>query len=223
MKRILISLFVYLFFLGFQSCGIDNYEAPSASFSGTLIDMDNGSMVPCQALNGAKLRMYEFYEGKWATQPNDTWVNQEGVFVNNTVFPGLYKIILDGPFEAMDTIEVEIKGAKKMDIEVLPFMRLSISTELSNKSVKVNTELQVLSKNRDVTALEFYCAKTPYLDKNTFYKKEVVDLGSELLPSYSFTFDDLEGGKKYYFRVGALADNSSGFYNYSKVVEVMIP
>ena len=102
------KIFLYATLIcGLCSCGLDNYDAPTASLSGAIIDKETKENVPGQAQNGTKIRMYEFYNDEWSVQPNDSWVSQDGTFSNTAVFTGKYKILAEGPFETVEPIEME--------------------------------------------------------------------------------------------------------------------
>ena len=118
---------------------------------------------------------------------------------------------------------MEVSGSKQMNFEVTPFCAYRQKRH-PTKQVTVKTSVDnVLDKT--IQAVEFYYCKTPYVDKNTFTAKESVELGTETeldIATYSHTFENLKSGKTFYFRVGALAVNPGGFYNYSKVIEVTV-
>ena len=117
------KIFLYATLIcGLCSCGLDNYDAPTASLSGAIIDKETKENVPGQAQNGTKIRMYEFYNDEWSVQPNDSWVSQDGTFSNTAVFTGKYKILAEGPFETVEPIEMEVSGSKQMNFEVTPFL-----------------------------------------------------------------------------------------------------
>ena len=106
------KIFLYATLIcGLCSCGLDNYDAPTASLSGAIIDKETKENVPGQAQNGTKIRMYEFYNDEWSVQPNDSWVSQDGTFSNTAVFTGKYKILAEGPFETVEPIEMEVSGS----------------------------------------------------------------------------------------------------------------
>ena len=52
------KIFLYATLIcGLCSCGLDNYDAPTASLSGAIIDKETKENVPGQAQNGTKIRM----------------------------------------------------------------------------------------------------------------------------------------------------------------------
>lgn len=49
------KIFLYATLIcGLCSCGLDNYDAPTASLSGAIIDKETKENVPGQAQNGTK-------------------------------------------------------------------------------------------------------------------------------------------------------------------------
>lgn len=209
---------------GLCACGLDNYDAPTATLTGAVIDSETRENVPGQAQNGARVRMYEFYNDKWTVQPNDSWVTQEGTFTNAAVFTGRYRITVEGPFETVEPIEVEVSGTTELNFEVTPFLRISADA-VSNEAGKVTMSASVENVlGQTLQLVEFYCGKTPYVDRNTFTSKGSATIPDEMTgtTTYSYTFEGLDSGKTFYFRVGGLAVNPGGYYNYSPVIEVTI-
>lgn len=231
MKKILFSAFlaVILCSIGsLQSCSLDNYEEPSATLTGALIDSETNANVPCQYQNGSRIRLYEFYNGAWATQPNDFYTRQDGTFTNQAIFPAKYRVEVEGPFETPAPVEMEISGTKELKIQVLPFLRLTASATAAGSSVNMTATVAKTSNKHNIKAVEFYCGVTPYVDKSTFNSKKEMDLTGKtdaeiVSTTFSASFDGLTSGKTYYFRVGALGENSGNYYNYSTVMEVKIP
>lgn len=229
MRKILFTSVVALCGLfGLQSCSLDNYEAPGASLTGTIIDSETGKSVPCQSQNGARIRIYEFYKGDWAKQPNDFYTRQDGTFTNNAIFAGKYRIEAEGAFETPEKVELEISGNTTLDLKVVPFLRLTATATATGKTVSMTGTVKKVSAKREISNLEFFCAKTPYVDKSNSAKKVAIDLKGltdEQIEAETHTasFDNLVSGQTYYFRVGALGKNSANQYNYSEVIEVKIP
>lgn len=228
MRKIIFLAVVLCGLIGFQGCSLDNYDEPNASLTGALVDAETNEKVPCQYQNGARIRIYEFYNGDWANQPNDFYTRQDGTFTNNAIFPGKYQIVAEGPFETPDKVEMEINGTQTLDLKVTPFLRITTNATASGTTVKMTANVKQSSTKRGIKAVEFYCGKTPYVDKNTYANKVEVNLGemtdNEIVSStLAGEFTDLQSGQTYYFRAGALGENSGNYYNYSTIVEVKIP
>lgn len=230
MKKIVLLFSLLCGMLGFQNCSIDNYDAPDTTLIGKIVDTETNETVQTQYQNGAKIRLYELYNGIWSVQPNDFWVKQDGTFENKAIFAGKYKVVAEGPFAKVDTIDMEISGTKVLEIKVTPYLRLSIDAQAVSGGVNMSTKISRSVNAPKIKTLLFLCAKTPYVDKNTFggaNMKQEIALGdvsdAEIVAkTYTGILKELPSGT-YYVRVGALADNSSSHYNYSKIVEVKVP
>lgn len=228
MRKILFLAVALCGLFGFQACQLDNYEEPSASLTGALVDSETNENVPNQYQNGARIRIYEFYNNDWSNQPNDFYTRQDGTFTNNAIFPGKYRIEAEGPFETPEKVEMEISGSATLQLKVVPFLRVTANATASGTTVKMTADVKHTSSDRIIKAVEFYCGVTPYVDKNTYDKKTVIDISgmtdAQITASTLQTdFEGLQSGKTYYFRVGALGENSGNYYNYSSVIEVKIP
>lgn len=228
MKKIVLLVTLLCSVWGFQSCSLDNFDEPNASLSGALVDSETGETVQTQYKDGAKIRLYEFYNNEWTTQPVDFFATQDGSFTNNIVFAGKYKIKAEGPFETPEETEMEIAGHKDLQIKVVPFLRVESGANASGTSVNFTAKISRTSSTRQIKTLEFFCASTPYVDKSTFVKKKTIDLSamadSEILSkTFSATVEGLTSGKTYYARVGVLTQNAANQYNYGKIVEIKIP
>ena len=128
MRKIIFLAVVLCGLIGFQGCSLDNYDEPTASLTGALVDAETNENVPCQYQNGSRIRIYEFYNGNWANQPNDFYTKQDGTFTNNAIFPGKYQIVAEGPFETPEKVEIEISGTQTLEMKVTPFLRVSANS-----------------------------------------------------------------------------------------------
>lgn len=228
MRKIIFLAVVLCGLIGFQGCSLDNYDEPNASLTGALVDAETNEKVPCQYQNGARIRIYEFYKDAWANQPNDFYTKQDGTFTNNAIFPGKYQIVAEGPFEDTDKVEMENNGSQTLELKVTPFLRVSANATASGTTVTMTANVKQSSAKRGIKAVEFYYGKTPYVDKNTYTNKVEADLSGKTddqIVSSTLTaeFTGLQSGQTYYFRTGALGENSGNYYNYSTVMEVKIP
>lgn len=228
MKKIAPIAFVIFSMLNFQGCQLDNYDGPDAALTGRLVDRETNETMPTQYQNGSKIRLYEFYNGQWSSQPNDFWVKQDGTFENRALFSGNYKIIAEGAFDQPEAIEMEISGTKTLDIKVTPFLRLTIDAVANGDAITLNTKISRSANAAKIKSITFLCAKTPYADKSTFVKKTDKDVSTmednEIVSqTFTETISELARGTTYYVRVGALAENPANDYNYSTIVKVDIP
>lgn len=102
MKKILLSLTACLALLA--SCGIDNYDEPTGSISGGIYDAETQELIPAQSPNGARVQVVQ--DGY--SQPTNFWCKPDGTFENTRIFPGKYKLTVQGPFVASTVTEQEV-------------------------------------------------------------------------------------------------------------------
>lgn len=228
MKKITLILFILCGIISFQGCQLDNYDGPNATLIGQLVDVETNEPMPTQYQNGAKIRLYEFYNNQWSPQPNDFWVKQDGTFENKAVFSGKYRIIADGAFAKLDTIETEIAGTKTLEIKVSPYLRLTIQATASGDGISLSTQVSRSASAAKIKTITFLAGSTPYVDKSTFVKKTDKDVSgmddSEIVSqAFTETLSGLARGNTYYVRVGALAENAANDYNYSTIVKIDLP
>jgi len=184
--------------------------------------------MPTQTPNGARIRIYEYYNDAWSATPYDFWVKQDGSFENKAVFAGKYRITAEGAFAAFEPIETEISGVKNLDITVTPYLRLTINASPAGSGeINVSTQITRSANAPKIRTISFVASKTAYSDKNVFVKKTDIDVSgvddSEIVSkTYSATLTGLNPGTTYWVRVGAFANNTGSHYNYSKIVEVKL-
>lgn len=228
MKKIAFILFALCGMLYFQGCQLDNYDGPNATLVGQLLDAETNEPMPTQYQNGAKIRLYEYYDGQWSPQPNDFWVKQDGTFENRALFAGKYRIIAEGAFAKQDTIETDISGTKALEIKVNPYLRMTIDASASGDAITLSTRVSRSSNAPKIKMITFLAGKTPYVDKSTFVKKTDKDVSamddSEIISkTFTETLSELTRGATYYVRIGALAENAANDYNYSTIVKIDLP
>ena len=107
-----------------ESCSKDNYDAPSATFSGKI--SYNGEPINVE-YNQVRFQLWEGGYGKFT--PIDVPIKQDGTF-SSLLFNGKYTLTFpggQGPYMTVqngstkDTLSVDISGNKEMDIEVIPY------------------------------------------------------------------------------------------------------
>lgn len=228
MKKIILILFILYGMLNFQGCQLDNYDGPNATLTGQLVDSETNEPMPTQYQNGAKIRLYEYYNGQWSAQPNDFWVKQDGTFENKALFAGKYKLIAEGAFTKLDETEIEITGTKTLEIKVNPYLRLTINASASGDAISLSTKISRSANAPKIKMITFLAGKTPYVDKSTFVKKTDKDVSamedSDIISqTFTETLSGLARGTTYYVRVGALAENAANDYNYSTIVKIDLP
>jgi hypothetical protein len=141
--------------LGLGACEYDNYDGPGSKFEGRVVYQG----APLQ-LDSRDLRM-ELWEIGWEKKSKiDVQVSQDGTF-SALLFDGDYKLYIPRntvPFKVLpqeqtqsDTILIEIRGNKTMDIEVTPYYAVKNSV-ISNAGRKINASFSLEKIITDVNA-----------------------------------------------------------------------
>lgn len=126
---------------------IDNYEAPSETIQGEVVDVATGNRVLTdQGSEGIRVRLTELSWGDNVQHNPDFYCKPDGTFQNTKIFEGHYNIRIDGPFiplvrENTDgtplfdgSIETDIRDVTKVKFEVEPFLNVEFvgSPQVSN-------------------------------------------------------------------------------------------
>lgn len=145
MKKTLLYIASATAMLSMSSCAffeLDNYEAPSETLRGKVVDMNGAPVLTEQASEGIRVR---FIDLEWEAQGNQTYpvdfnCRPDGTFQNTKMFPGRYNVTVDGPFvpivrDASDgtpladgSQDIDIKKGKPCEItfQVQPFLNVEI-------------------------------------------------------------------------------------------------
>jgi hypothetical protein len=145
MKTIKALILVMMAF-GIGACEYDNYDGPGSKFEGRVVYQG----APLN-LDSRDLKM-ELWEIGWKKKTKiDVQVGQDGTF-SALLFDGDYKLYIPRntvPFKVplneqtqSDTLRVEIRGSKAMDIEVTPYYIVKNSA-ISNTGRKINASFSV--------------------------------------------------------------------------------
>ena len=141
MKKTLFFTSILFGLMSASSCAmfeIDNYDAPSETLRGRVIDAATGEPVLTdQGSEGIRVRLEETsWEGN--VTPQDFNCRPDGTFQNTKLFPGRYNVTVDGPFvpiviEDADGVpvadgsqDINIKEGEPCEIEfqVQPFLNV---------------------------------------------------------------------------------------------------
>lgn len=205
------------------SCSIDNYEGPSVKLSGKVIDNITNEMVENGGANSGT-RIY-FFEGS-SKQPIITNSYPDGSFVNNALFPGDYRLVVEGAFKMVeDTVRFSLSEMHtEIEVQVLPNVRLSTTIQSydgSNAMIKVEYSKVHDSQLLKEVGISWSTIDNPnaftYFDGN----KKVENVSAQNLTSGEIIFNitGLKPEKDYYIRAFAQTNALGGYYNYSKTIQ----
>lgn len=208
-------------------CSIDNYEGPTLTLSGQIIDAGNNQLVESGGVNaGTIVKLYE----NNSTQPLLYKTFPEGNFINRAVFPGNYTYTAEGPFRLSSTnpLSVVITSNTEIQIRVIPYLRLKASVvEVTGTTAKIKIEYEKVN-NEDVLA-NLALIHSTFPNPNTFSSvggavmMENVEANNLTSGEKIYTISGLKQGTKYYIRAGGNVINPGNFYNYSSQLEIDVP
>lgn len=194
-KKVLSSIFCLS--VMFSSCSLfekDNYDAPSVTLEGEVVDVATGERVLTdQGSEGIRVRLTELSWGENVENNPDFYCMPNGTFRNTKLFKGHYNIAIDGPFIPLvrttadgDTLANESKnmdldGTKQVRFEVQPFLKLEWVGEPTVANGKVTAQVRV---QRGVSREEFRAKVEPMGNYNEDYLN-ITDV--QFFVSYSST------------------------------------
>jgi len=219
---------------------IDNFDAPSASIEGRLIDKVTGkNMLVDQADNHIRI-----WEMSYSTNPTpqDLAVKMDGTYKNTKLFSGTYDMVpLDGAYWPCDTTyNVPIgKTGSVMDFEVTPYLHLTdFTAELSGTTLTLTCRLHpavteglpMVMEIRPFLSTNQYCGAANHIDYyyTDDYRISVrkawnkIDDGTGYSEPYSISME-VKPGYHYWCRMGAQVNNNYKNWNYTEIVEIIVP
>ena len=162
----IVFLLTSLLLLG--SCSmfeLDNYDAPSETLEGEVVDAATGEPVLTdQGSEGIRVRLTELSWGDNVTHNPDFFCMPDGTFRNTKLFKGEYNVRIDGPFIPLlreddrgvpiadETQNVNIKGVTQVRFEVQPFLNVEWVEEPQVINGKIRAKVKVI---RGVSEEEF--------------------------------------------------------------------
>lgn len=213
--------YLLLIIMSVVSCSIDNYDAPSVTLSGKVIDNVTNDMIENGGVNGGTIIM--IYEGT-SVQPVSNYSFPDGHFVNAAMFPGNYKLVANGAFKLVgDTTRISLSNNSEVEIKVLPNVRLKATLQ---SFVATTAIVKVEYSKVDVAEIlnELVVVWSTINNPNffTFFGggQQIETVTSENLTTGEkiFTISGLTAGKKYYIRAAGLTNAPGSYYNYSTTI-----
>ncbi len=219
-------LFLIVIGLIFSACSLDNYDLPQESIQGKLIDK-NGDAFISEQPNGFKIQLYE---GD-SPEKFSFWGKADGTYKNTKIFKGTYSIQpIEGAFFPIEPKTLTIKGNSTVDFEVVPFLYITATIINSNSDVKATYRITQSPGAGKIKMARLLVSKwnpnvgMNYLDYET---TRALDGTSDTAITGTDYVDYVKGilvsGVTYYARVAVLAENTSGRYNFSPVVKIVVP
>ncbi len=210
-KRVLYPLIMFIA-AAFTACEVDNFEAPSTVFQGTLYDAQTGKPLQLeQGKNHTRIMTEELSWNNGNFTPFYLAVKQDGSYYNDKMFDAEYRISpIDGPFIPVllrdskgDIVvdnrkTVKAKGSVTVDFELEPFLRIEY---IGAPVINADNTLTVKFKFTKGRSNEYYTI-APFLDCQLFicpnpyvgnYNYDGKLVGAVVTSFNGKSGDDLEG------------------------------
>jgi len=246
MKNILFaSMAVSLLMMGAACKKTDNYQGPTETLKGNIIDATTKQNVQSEVSgdNGAGTRI-KLLEISWSDAPTPLYLatKQDGTYINTKVFAATYKMIAEGAFVPMDlagsdqTQTVAVSGGTTtVDFTVDPFLRIAwVGEPVINSDGSVSVQATVTrgtsnaSYQQNIINLGLFISPSEYVGNNNY------DSRYSSILSYSGTTGNAIAGqtitltskplpkKDWFLRVGSRIAFGTNRYNYSTIKMVTI-
>ena len=211
-------LYLFLIAISISSCKVDNFNPPSVTLSGKVIDNVTNDMIENGGVNSGTI--IQLFENN-STQPILSNSFPDGHFVNAAVFTGNYKLVAVGAFKmAGDTIRTTISKNMEVDIKVLPNLRLKATLQNLNwTTATVKGEYSKVFLNE--LAIVWSAIDNPNIYSNSEGGKIINNVTSQGLTTGEvvFTITGLTAGTRYYIRAAGRTNNLGKYYNYSTTIK----
>jgi hypothetical protein len=233
MKNIQILIFLLCGVLCFNSCELDNYEGPTGSISGALIDSETGELVQGDIISGTQIEYMELDYDTVNPPIQRLVVKVDGTYRNDMMFQGRYTILplTRGNFVPQtDTLTIDIGGATIQNFEVLPYIRIKdASITIDGTKITATFKLEQTVEDK-IKYIGLFGHSSPAVGEPLQFGKKRKTLNKVADPDteYELVMDvrsdkDFEKGKAYFFRIGALISAGEAEYNYAPAVRLTIP
>ncbi len=155
MNKILIFAIAALSISSCELFRLDNYDAPSETLYGKVIDVKTGDPVLTdQGAEGIRVRLIETsWEGN--VTPQDFYCKPDGTFQNTKLFEADYNVRVDGPFVPLvmetteghpikdESVNIHLKGKKEIIFEVQPFLKVEFDSSPVVSAGKIMASVKV--------------------------------------------------------------------------------
>lgn len=190
--RLIIALGIISGFLA--SCGYDNFDEPTSKLEGKLVYKGEAINVSYNDVT------FQLWEPGWQKKGEiNVSVNQDGTY-GAMLFDANYKLVIpknQGPFMSLtntetksDTILVNLKGSKVMDIEVMPYYMIRTPQfTVSGREVTGTFKAEKIitdSNAKNIERVNLYVNKTQFVDFRSNVASAQVD-GASVTPGNTVT------------------------------------
>lgn len=208
--------------LSLQACKLDNYEAPSATLYGRILDAETQELVEQDITRGAVIELKE--HGYDPVQSQFLLIKNDGTYQHTMLFPNTYSVQpIRTNFQPLPAEDIDIKGAVQKDFLVVPYVRVKdASIAIEGDEVVARFRLEKTVSN-DLVRIGLYGYPEPEVgepihrikaersDNLTNGPNDPYELRIRI-PDHA---GELKAGTPYFFRIGALVSASEARFNYA--------
>jgi len=251
MKKLLYYAAFILATVSMSCSKLDNYPAPGATLTGSVVDAGGKNTVQTETGGGGtRIKLEEI---SWSDNPTPLYFNamQDGSFNNTKLFAGTDRVSVEGAFvplvqyDANGTIVVDKRqtvqlanGDTHIDFSVEPFLRVEwVSNPVLNADSTITVQLKFTrgtsnpAFQNDVSDVFLYLNTVPYVGNNNYdnrYSRQVNYSGAagNALLGQTITLTTpgkLPPKRSYWLRVGARTTYGLKQYNYTDIKTIAAP
>jgi hypothetical protein len=168
MKKILLrTSLLAIVAVGFTACKLDNYDPPSSTLTGKVVDR-NGNAIGVQGARGnVSLQLWQPSYPLHADAIT-VYVAQDGSF-SALLFDGDYVLKMRGlgPWEqnAADSLAIKVSGGKAVTFPVSPYYTIGgVSYSLSGTTLSATFTVTEVTQGRDIDEIALMVNNTQFVD-----------------------------------------------------------
>lgn len=210
---------------------LDNYDPPTGTIYGRLIDETSDEPFETEQPNGFRIRYIE----QDYINPNVAIQNfhgkADGSFERSDIFPATFKVFpIEGAFFPLtDSATVTVSGRTEVNFNIVPYLHLNATAEAYNgNNIIVRYNISRSLAGPKIMERKALCSHIPTVNNTVWLQQAATNLSSLsddtiLAGSYADTIKALETGKTYYIRAAARTANANNRFNYSKTISITLP
>lgn len=229
--------------VGLSSCyKKDNWDAPDARVSGTIIDSYTGKPL-LSSQNDWQIRIWERSWTESVPVNQTIPVKQDGTYNNNKLFAGTYDMLpYGGPFWPItDTVKGVVfnSGGMQKDFTVTPYLQL-IDFETTLQGTDLTLKVRLKAPKRvglpNIVEVKPFLSLTSFVGESNYinipeYNNKRIQINKSWLTevgdvetSNVYTIGPLpvKAGYTYNVRVGANVNDANRKYNYSEIKTIQV-
>ena len=212
-----------------SSCEKDNYDGPTAGLSGKFVDVATGELIAQDIIRGTQIEIVEHGYGEGEKQY--LAVKNDGTYENELLFENMYTIQpVRGNFIPVDPQDFQISKGSTLDFTVTPYLRVRDANIEVNGTKVIATFKLDQNVTTNVRKVGLYAHSDSRVGETMRLVAAEQDINAAIDPNQEYTVEidlpsnssQLKPGNEYYFRAGAVIDNSEAKFNYSPTVKIAV-